>query len=173
MFDNNKLVASSCIVFNNFTLIYLTSRVNPIQSFYILEANPFMFQTPTTPTTPATPSPKPTAPAWCLPKAGLPDAQLQSNLDYACGHGIDCGPIQPGGACFEPNTVQSHAAYAMNLYYQSLGKNPWNCDFSQTATLTSTNPSKLSLLISLPFNFQPSNGERIEREGPLLKEHNS
>ncbi|KAA0045915.1 glucan endo-1,3-beta-D-glucosidase-like [Cucumis melo var. makuwa] len=98
-------------------------------------------QTPTTPTTPTTPSPKPTAPVWCLPKADIPDDQLQSNLDYACGHGIDCGPIQPGGACFEPNTVKSHAAYAMNLYYQSLGKNPWNCDFSQTATLTSTNPS--------------------------------
>ncbi|KAE8651872.1 hypothetical protein Csa_006041 [Cucumis sativus] len=98
-------------------------------------------QTPTTPTTPTTPSSKPTAPVWCLPKADIPDDQLQSNLDYACGHGIDCGPIQPGGACFEPNTIQSHAAYAMNLYYQSLGKNPWNCDFSQTATLTSANPS--------------------------------
>ncbi len=75
------------------------------------------------------------------PKAGVSDAELQTNLDYACGQGIDCSPIQPGGACFEPNTVASHAAYAMNLLYQSAGKNPWNCDFTQTAMLTSSNPS--------------------------------
>ncbi|KAG6709525.1 hypothetical protein I3842_06G136600 [Carya illinoinensis] len=90
---------------------------------------------------PANPSPKPTKSGWCLPKAGVSDAQLQANLDYACGHGIDCSSIQPGGACFEPNTVSAHAAYAMNLYYQTVGKNPINCDFSQTATVTSKNPS--------------------------------
>ncbi|KAK8311490.1 hypothetical protein V6Z12_D02G254000 [Gossypium hirsutum] len=98
-------------------------------------------QTPPTPKTPVTPQPKPTATGWCVPKAGISDAQLQSSLDYACGQGIDCSPIQPGGACFEPNTIASHAAYAMNLYYQNSAKNPWNCDFSQTATLTSQNPT--------------------------------
>ncbi|CAL8176084.1 unnamed protein product [Prunus armeniaca] len=99
-------------------------------------------QTPsTTPSTPrVTPSPKPSS-AWCVPKAGVSDAQLQANLDYACGHGIDCSAIQPGGACFDPNTVASHAAYAMNLYYHTVGTIPLNCDFSQTATLTSSNPS--------------------------------
>lgn len=94
---------------------------------------------PKTPTTPANPSPK--AAAWCVPKPGVSDAQLQSNLDYVCGHGLDCSPIQPGGACYEPATVQAHAAYAMNLYYQNSGKNPWDCDFVQTAVLSSTNPS--------------------------------
>ncbi|KAL5189389.1 Glucan endo-1,3-beta-D-glucosidase [Glycine soja] len=93
-------------------------------------------QTPST--SPTTPAPK-TA-GWCIPKAGVSDAQLQANIDYACSQGIDCGPIQPGGACFEPNTVASHAAYSMNLYYQTSGKNQWNCDFSQSATLTSQNP---------------------------------
>ncbi|EEF50866.1 glucan endo-1,3-beta-glucosidase 7 [Ricinus communis] len=97
--------------------------------------------TPSSPKTPATPSTKPTGAGWCMPKSGVPDAQLQASLDYACGQGIDCSPIQPGGACFEPNTLASHAAYAMNLYYQTSSKNPWNCDFSQTATLTSKNPS--------------------------------
>ncbi|XP_019153291.1 PREDICTED: glucan endo-1,3-beta-D-glucosidase isoform X2 [Ipomoea nil] len=92
-----------------------------------------------TPVTPVTPSPK--SGAWCVPKEGVSDAQLQANLDYVCGQGIDCSAIQPGGPCFEPNTVASHAAYAMNLLYQTAGKNPWNCDFSQTATLSSTNPS--------------------------------
>jgi hypothetical protein len=79
-----------------------------------------------------------------VPKAGLTDAQLQANLDYACGQGIDCSLIQPGGACFEPNTLANHAAYAMNLFYHTVGQNPLTCDFSQTATLTSTNPSKFS-----------------------------
>lgn len=108
--------------------------------------------TPVTPSpTPVTPSPTPVTPsspkpkkggAWCVPKAGVSDAQLQTNLDYACGQpGIDCSPIQPGGACFEPNTIPSHATYAMNLLYQTAGRNPWNCDFSQTATLSSNNPS--------------------------------
>ncbi|KAH7546043.1 hypothetical protein FEM48_Zijuj01G0158800 [Ziziphus jujuba var. spinosa] len=54
-------------------------------------------------------------------QAGVSDAQLQANLDYVCGHGVDYSTIQPGGACFEPNTVASHAAYAMNLLYQTSG----------------------------------------------------
>ncbi|KAL9688796.1 hypothetical protein QQ045_033220 [Rhodiola kirilowii] len=94
---------------------------------------------PSTPKTPVTPAPS-TA-AWCVPKSGTPDAQLQANIDYVCGQGFDCGPIQLGGACFEPNTVLAHASYAMNLLYQTAGRNPWNCDFSQTATLTSNDPS--------------------------------
>ncbi|KAL9276405.1 hypothetical protein ACSQ67_026058 [Phaseolus vulgaris] len=97
-------------------------------------------QTPSTsPKTPVTPAPNTSG--WCVPKAGISDDQLQANIDYACSQGIDCGPIQPGGACFEPNTVASHAAFAMNLYYQTSAKNQWNCDFSQSATLTSQNPS--------------------------------
>ena len=94
-----------------------------------------------------------------MPKQGVSDAQLQANLDYACGQGIDCSKIQAGGPCFDPNTVSSHAAYAMNLYYQAVGRTPGSCDFTQTATLTSTNPSKFYysssykklLKIYLPF----------------------
>lgn len=88
-----------------------------------------------------------------MPRPGIDDAHLQANLDYACSQGIDCSPIQPGGACFEPATVVSHAAYAMNLLYQSAGRNPWNCDFLQTASVSATNPSKLpsSLSSSMPL----------------------
>ncbi|XP_031495562.1 glucan endo-1,3-beta-glucosidase 7 [Nymphaea colorata] len=92
-----------------------------------------------TPVTPRPPTAKQTV--WCVPKDGVSDASLQANLDYACGQGIDCGPIQAGGACFTPNTVAAHAAYAMNLLYQTAGRNPWNCEFSQTATLTTKDPS--------------------------------
>ncbi|XP_008783477.2 LOW QUALITY PROTEIN: glucan endo-1,3-beta-glucosidase 7 [Phoenix dactylifera] len=91
---------------------------------------------------PAKRSPAAAATGWCVPKEGATDEELQANLDYACGQaGVDCGPIQPGGACYEPNTLRSHAAYAMNQLYQVAGRNPWNCDFSQSAALTSANPS--------------------------------
>ncbi|XP_010942826.1 glucan endo-1,3-beta-glucosidase 7 [Elaeis guineensis] len=91
---------------------------------------------------PAKGSPAAATAGWCVPKEGATDEELQTNLDYACGQaGVDCGPIQPGGACYEPNTVRSHAAYAMNQLYQMSGRNPWNCDFQQSATLTSANPS--------------------------------
>ncbi|KAB5541432.1 hypothetical protein DKX38_014406 [Salix brachista] len=107
--------------------------------------------TPSTPKTPVTPSTKPTTAGWCVAKTGASDPQLQAGLDYACGQGIDCSPIQPGGACFEPNTLASHAAYAMNIYYQASAKNPWDCDFSETATLTSKNPSKILILTPTLF----------------------
>nr|KYP66069.1 Glucan endo-1,3-beta-glucosidase 7 [Cajanus cajan] len=79
---------------------------------------------------------------WCVPKVGVSEAQLQANIDYICGSKIvDCGAIEAGGACYEPNTIISHAAFVMNLYFQEAGRNPWNCDFSQTAIVTSQNPS--------------------------------
>ncbi|KAI5008287.1 hypothetical protein ZWY2020_009335 [Hordeum vulgare] len=68
-------------------------------------------------------------------------------MDYPCSQvGVDCGAIQPGGACFEPNTVHAHAAYAMNQLYLAADSHPWNCDFRQSATLTSTNPRKPPIL---------------------------
>lgn len=105
--------------------------------------------TPDVSKSPSTPKPTVSSPTktnnsatWCVPKGGVADAQLQANLDYACGQGIDCTAIQQGGACFEPNTLVNHAAYAMNLLYQTAGRNPLTCDFSQTAMLSTNNPSK-------------------------------
>jgi len=83
----------------------------------------------------------PTGKVWCITKPGADEKTLEANLNYACGQGIDCRPIQPGGPCYSPNTVACHAAYAMNAYYQAAGRNSWNCDFGQTGTLTSTDPS--------------------------------
>jgi exo-beta-1,3-glucanase (GH17 family) len=79
---------------------------------------------------------------WCVASADATEADLQEDLDYACAQvGVDCAAIQPGGACFEPNTVRAHGAYAMNQLYQAAGRHPWNCDFRQSATLTAENPS--------------------------------
>ncbi|KAL3521099.1 hypothetical protein ACH5RR_019248 [Cinchona calisaya] len=90
------------------------------------------------------PAPAPASAAgkkWCVPKANTTDAALQSNIDYVCKQGLDCSPIQAGGACFDPNNVRSHAAFLMNSWYQSMGKADYDCDFSQTGFLTSTDPS--------------------------------
>ena len=63
-----------------------------------------------------------------------------------CGlDSLDCGPIEGGAVCFEPDTVRSHAAYAMNAYYQSNGRDDVACDFGATAALTTNDPSKQSI----------------------------
>ncbi|KAI3441305.1 C-CAP/cofactor C-like domain-containing protein [Psidium guajava] len=78
---------------------------------------------------------------WCVPENGTPDPKLQADLDFACGNGANCDPIKPGGPCFEPNTVKSHATYAMNDYFQSHGKNLQACNFSGTGIMTNQDPS--------------------------------
>ncbi|KAA8543876.1 hypothetical protein F0562_021947 [Nyssa sinensis] len=74
--------------------------------------------TPATPTAPASDPNK----KWCVPKAAVSDAALQAKhrLRMRLGGGLHA--IQCGGPCFEPNTVRSHAAYAMNAYYQANGR---------------------------------------------------
>lgn len=79
---------------------------------------------------------------WCIPKKEVSDAALQGNIDFACGSGVDCSPIQGGAAC----TLRSRAAYVMNAYYQSNGRTATACDFSGTGALTTVDPSKHSNL---------------------------
>ncbi|CAI0377279.1 unnamed protein product [Linum tenue] len=87
--------------------------------------------------------------SWCVPKPGTPVEQLKSNIDYVCSQPkMDCGPIQLGGECYDPNTAASHAAFAMNLYYQSHG-NKWDCDFSNSAVITNQDPSVMGAASTL------------------------
>ncbi|KAK7374839.1 hypothetical protein VNO80_08282 [Phaseolus coccineus] len=90
--------------------------------------------------------PGPAAPAvgggkWCVPKADANDAALQANINYVCSQGVDCKPIEAGGVCYAPNNVKALATYAMNAYYQANGRHDFNCDFSNTGLITTTNPS--------------------------------
>lgn len=87
--------------------------------------------------------------AWCVCSSDASSTALQKTLDYACGAGADCSPILQVGTCYNPNTVLAHCSYAANSYYQRNGQAQTACDFSGTAVLTSSDPSKqpFSLLI--------------------------
>ncbi|CAA0823745.1 Carbohydrate-binding X8 domain superfamily protein [Striga hermonthica] len=80
--------------------------------------------------------------SWCVARPGMSLVDLQIALDWACGVGrAECSPIQPGGTCFEPNNLLSHASYAFNSYYQQNGNSDIACYFGGTAVLTRNNPS--------------------------------
>ncbi|XP_065033997.1 PLASMODESMATA CALLOSE-BINDING PROTEIN 3-like [Musa acuminata AAA Group] len=78
--------------------------------------------------------------AWCVCRSDASNTALQKALDYACGGGADCTPIQQNGACYNPNTVLAHCSFAANSYYQRKGQAQGACDFASTTMLTSTDP---------------------------------
>jgi hypothetical protein len=77
----------------------------------------------------------------------MTDKVLQNGIDYACGiGGADCSAIQPMGSCYNPNTVQAHASYAFNSYFQR-NPSPASCDFGGAGMLVNVNPSKPRRLV--------------------------
>nr|DAD38429.1 TPA_asm: hypothetical protein HUJ06_009070 [Nelumbo nucifera] len=119
---------------------------NPVTTYPVAPPGNVPITTPTIPiTNPVTP-PATTGSSiipgqtWCIARSGVLQNALQIALDYACGiGGADCSTIQPTGSCYNPNTLQNHASYAFNSYFQ---KNPVpsSCDFGGTATIVNTNP---------------------------------
>ncbi|KAM7260577.1 hypothetical protein ACFE04_011250 [Oxalis oulophora] len=78
---------------------------------------------------------------WCVAKPSSDQATLLANINYACSQ-VDCSSInQKGCPCFSPENLINRASIAMNLYYQSKGRNHWNCDFKCSGLVTITDPS--------------------------------
>ncbi|KAH7512756.1 glucan endo-1,3-beta-D-glucosidase [Ziziphus jujuba] len=77
---------------------------------------------------------------WCVAKPSSDQATLLANINYACSQ-VDCRVMQKGCPCSSPETLINRASIAMNLYYQSRGKNHWNCDFRNSGLIVVTDPS--------------------------------
>ncbi|XP_027346446.1 PLASMODESMATA CALLOSE-BINDING PROTEIN 5-like [Abrus precatorius] len=94
---------------------------------------------------------------WCVAKNNAEDASLQAALDWVCGAGgADCGPIQRGGPCYDPNSVQNTASFAFNDYFLKHGMTDDSCNFDHNAAVTSLNPSHDNC--KFPSGLTVSNG---------------
>uniref|UniRef100_A0A5B7B1J8 Putative PLASMODESMATA CALLOSE-BINDING PROTEIN 3 isoform X1 n=1 Tax=Davidia involucrata TaxID=16924 RepID=A0A5B7B1J8_DAVIN len=104
--------------------------------------------------------------SWCVARSDAGDQALQTALDYACGAGADCTPIQSSGLCYLPNTFQAHASYAFNSFYQRKAMAPGSCDFAGTATIARTDPSYGSCVY--PSSLSSSGGTTTPNTTPTL-----
>ncbi|KAI4333433.1 hypothetical protein L6164_018250 [Bauhinia variegata] len=77
---------------------------------------------------------------WCVAKPSSDQATLLVNINYACSH-VDCSIMNKGCPCYAPDNLMNHASIAMNIYYQSKGRNQWDCDFRGSALIVITDPS--------------------------------
>ncbi|KAL4588957.1 hypothetical protein LXL04_001858 [Taraxacum kok-saghyz] len=79
--------------------------------------------------------------SWCVARGGVGKDKLQSGLDFACGEGgADCRSIQPGSTCYDPNTLQAHASFAFNSYYQKMRRAAGACSFGGAAYVVTQPP---------------------------------
>ncbi|KAJ4723017.1 PLASMODESMATA CALLOSE-BINDING PROTEIN 3-like [Melia azedarach] len=111
------------------------------------------------------------ATSWCVARSDASNQALQTALDYACGAGADCQPIHSDGLCYLPNTMQAHASYAFDSYFQRKGMAPGSCDFSGTATIAKTDPSYGSCVY--PSSLSTAGGTPTQGTSPTTTTTNN
>ncbi|KAL9225879.1 hypothetical protein vseg_001755 [Gypsophila vaccaria] len=91
----------------------------------------------------------------CKPGSQAPDP-YQKVINYACGNGADCGPIQPNGPCYVANDVQAICSYAANSYYQNEKSLGATCDFGGVASPSASLPTDLPSGCTYPTSAGPA-----------------
>lgn len=111
--------------------------------------------------------------AWCVAKKGVTPQALQDALDYACGQGAaNCTAIQSNAPCWLPDTVESHASYAMNSYFQKNGDDQASCDFKGLGQVTYLDPSYSGceyILNSTALNGNLNPGGSAQSSAPVVR----
>lgn len=97
------------------------------------------------PSTPPQQHKSPVYAVWCVAKPSVPDPIMKEALDYACGAGANCKPIQPSEPCYQPDTLLAHASFAFNSYFQNKKILGGTCDFGGAAMLVTVDPSECGL----------------------------
>src|SRR5688572_30271074 len=70
----------------------------------------------------------------CRFKNNTNNGQKSGALNFVCGV-IKCDDINPGGDSYYPDTLDSHAAWAINAYWKQNPQDRTACDFAGTAAL--------------------------------------
>uniref|UniRef100_A0A5B6YYT6 glucan endo-1,3-beta-D-glucosidase n=1 Tax=Davidia involucrata TaxID=16924 RepID=A0A5B6YYT6_DAVIN len=105
---------------------------------------------------------------FCIAKQGADPSALQNGLNWACGQGqANCSAIQPGQPCYFPDTLQNHASYAYNDYYQKMHGVGGTCDFDGTAVTATADPSHGSCIFAGSLNSSSSTVAPYSAFGPV------
>ncbi|KAI3897890.1 hypothetical protein MKW98_010646 [Papaver atlanticum] len=79
---------------------------------------------------------------WCIVDRQASNETIQGALNWACSQGDDiCLNIQEGKPCYLPNTLEDHASYAFNSYYQKFKSQGATCYFNGAAMANEEDPS--------------------------------
>ncbi|XP_030472789.2 probable glucan endo-1,3-beta-glucosidase A6 [Syzygium oleosum] len=80
---------------------------------------------------------------WCVVAPGSNNkTALEAALTYSCSQGNKiCEAIQPGKACYKPDSLLLHASYAFSSYWAQFRKSSVSCFFNGLAAQTIKDPS--------------------------------